>query len=302
MLLWIEGSPDEDTIWRGWPAVVRVQTLSGDPPPDVQLRGPSSVALKRAGKVWFIPATVTAEMAPGSYTLTTGEQQVDIAVGEAPAHLTAVQQSIRARLLVQSAVASGDTAAAQRAADAWVQAAPNSFEAREAQGDMRRARGDSAGALDAYNAAVQRVPRGIDPPPAGLHGKVGALLRERAAALPSRPAAAPSRDEVKYYELIDAGDQALATGDPAAASHSFAEADAWHRERSLTVSSAELDEKRAALGPPSAASVSTPPQAQSTTASAPLSAAASQPVRPAASAIAPTSAPAGLAPGKIIPA
>ncbi|MGC4071612.1 MAG: hypothetical protein QM760_03710 [Nibricoccus sp.] len=248
ILAWVDGSTEENTIWRGWPAIVSVDVLSGTASAEVQLRGSAPIEMKRAGPAWIISAETSAKLEKGVYSLTAGGQTVAVTVADAPPQLSPEQQSARWNLLVQSALLSGDFPRAKEAANAWTQAMPGSPLAQEARGDALRKSGDPKGAFAAYDQALKLTSPRLDPPPASLHQKINGLLNESARAAKKRVSADPTPDDVNYFLLIDAGDKALAAKDRAAAIKSYDEAAAFYQQRSLKVSTIELDDKRAALG------------------------------------------------------
>lgn len=184
VIVLVDGSRDDHTLWRGWPVIVHLAVLAGEAPQDLHVRGPSAVEPTRANNLWIIPGVSSGRLEPGVYVFSCGTGSTEVKVEDPPAVLSPDERDLQRSLEINSALALGDAKAALRTADEWIAAEPSSFEGYAARGDALRALGKQSAALVAYNDAIRRVPRG-DMPPAGLHAQFAELLREAVAALPT---------------------------------------------------------------------------------------------------------------------
>ncbi len=258
VLVFVEGGPDDKTIWRGWPVLVHAAILQGDGKAELTVSGPSTIAPERRGRIWVIPPATSKQLMPGTYTFAVGAGSTEVVLSDPPSAPTPQHLAILRRLSAHADLALGNTDAALRTSREWIAAEPKSVEARTVLGDALRAAGDRKGAAAAYDEAIRLVPPGIRPP-GSLHARAAELLREEIDALPATPARPPNPDETEFFQLIDAGARALASGNRAEAARCLAAADALHRDRRLVLSRHELEQLQAALGALPDDSTPTPP-------------------------------------------
>jgi len=243
VIVFVDGGPDDKTLWRGWPVLVHVAILQGDAPMELTIRGPSAVTPERRGRIWVLPPAASRQMADGAYTFSVGAGSREVAVSDPPPVLTPEQGEIHRRLSAYADLALGNTDGAKKAAREWVAADPESVEAQTVLGDALSAAGDVAGAEAAYEEAIRLVPPGVHPP-ASLLARAGGLWRGKSAALPAKPV---DPDETEFYQRVGEAAAAVESGDRAGAERHWSAADALHRDRRLRVSRYPLEQLRAAM-------------------------------------------------------
>lgn len=175
-MIMVAGSPDEETIWRGWP--VHVQAAA-----DLKVTGPSELTLQRGRTGWVLKPETSAQLATGQYQFAAGEEQFTVTVADPPATLSPAQAARRQQIEMWCAAELGDVAAAERLAAAQ----PKSATALAALGEARYAAGDVAGAFKAYQQAIQISPPGREAPRVLLRRSTELLQQ----LIVTAPAAAP---------------------------------------------------------------------------------------------------------------
>lgn len=172
----VAGSPDDETIWRGWP--VHVQAAA-----DLKVTGPSEPTPQRGRTGWVLKPETSAQLATGQYQFAAGEEKFTVTITDPPATLTPAQAARRQQIEMWCAAELGDVAAAER----LVAAQPKSPTALAALGEARYAAGDVAGAFKAYQQAIQISPPGREAPRALLRRSTELLQQ----LIVTAPAAAP---------------------------------------------------------------------------------------------------------------
>jgi tetratricopeptide (TPR) repeat protein len=172
----VAGSPDDETIWRGWPVHVQAGT-------DLKVTGPSELTPQRGRTGWVLKPVTSAQLATGQYQFAAGEEQFSVTVADPPATLSPAQVARRQQIEMWCAAELGDVAAAERLAAAQ----PKSPTALAALGEARYATGDVAGAFKAYQQAIQLSPPGREAPRALLR-RATELLQQ---LIVTAPAVAP---------------------------------------------------------------------------------------------------------------
>jgi hypothetical protein len=116
--------------------------------------GPEETAKLEEG-AYAVTASLDTASQPSGWRGKAESIPAILTVSEAPAELTAEQESVKAQMLAGQAVALGDRAEAMSLIDALLDAQPDNIGALEFKGDLLAEEGKTSEALDAYNMAIK---------------------------------------------------------------------------------------------------------------------------------------------------
>ncbi|MCU0794176.1 MAG: tetratricopeptide repeat protein, partial [Opitutaceae bacterium] len=195
--------------YRGWPLRIRHVPLRENAAPvlsPLEVRASTGEVLLRIDASqpaeWWLPPEASARLPVGRVVLSAAGTRTELAVADAPAAPSALQEAELRLARIAHAVAGKDTAAAQREAEAWLASAdPRDPRPHVALGDVYVASGDDDRAYTAYRAALDRGPQGH--PDLVIARKLRAVLSRRLATLPvhaegSAPAATPATADAPH--------------------------------------------------------------------------------------------------------